>query len=103
MAMLSPEDAFGLTEERKKEWCLLSISTEGHPTYGCPGCWKQKLTVVTRGAELPLACASCAKELKRPARIHRFAVPLLVRGGHANLVRGTKELEDTHGAPQWHR
>lgn len=90
MAMLADDDGFGLTDEQRKQWCLLSVSTDGHPTYGCPGCWQHEV-IVERGAELPRTCSTCSKPLTRPSVTFRLAVALMVQGGHRDLLVGEKE------------
>ena len=86
MAELSLPDILGLVEERKHEWCLLAVSDDGHPTFACPGCFAMRITVRSRGAELPRTCASCKRPLKLPAHMGRLARTLIARGGHHHLI-----------------
>ena len=84
---LSEDEAFGITEERKKEWCLLAVSLEGHPTYMCMGCHKLRVTVETRGKKLPAKCG-CGRALRAPVVTSREGRMLMVKGGHQNLIDG---------------
>ena len=91
--MLSNDEAFGLTERKKREWCLLSVSYDGHPTYGCPGCWS-RVTVRRPGAKLPSCCAQCKRPLTAPVVRSFMARRLLTQGGHEDLLGDATLPED---------
>lgn len=88
---LSQDDAFGLSEEKKRGFVLLSISDEGHPTFACPACW-ERVRVTKRGAALPPACPACKKTLKSPVIGNHVCRAHLVRGGHGNLIGDLADL-----------
>ncbi len=88
---LSQDDAFGLSEEKRKGWVLLSVSDEGHPTFGCPACW-QRLRVTKKGEALPKQCRHCKKALRAPVIGNHVARAHLERGGHSNLTGNLDEL-----------
>jgi hypothetical protein len=90
---LSADEAFGITEERKSQWCLLAVSGHGHPTYMCMACQGLKVTVIARNAALPKACGNCKKALKAPIVTSFEARALMTRSGHQNLIDGERDCQ----------
>lgn len=88
---LSQEDAFGLSEEKKRGFVLLSISDEGHPTFACPACW-ERVRVTEPGKALPPACPACKKTLRTPIIENHVCRAHLVHGGHGNLLGNLNDL-----------
>ncbi len=70
---LTVDEAFALTEQRRREWCLLGYERsprtgeEMKPVYACSNCYLQRYTIVTPGAVCPDACPKCGKRLTMPA------------------------------------
>lgn len=88
--MLTTEEAFALTEQRKQEWTLLGVRLDGSPTYSCPGCRKKWITVVTRGAAMPATCPGCSRPLRLPECHDARARAAMVAAGHENLLGGSR-------------
>lgn len=56
---LTVEEALALTEQRRKQWCLLGIDrVTGHKTYACSRCYRFRFTRVTE-APPPNHCPKC--------------------------------------------
>ncbi len=69
---LTVDEAFALTEQRRREWCLLAYEQrDGRwcPIYACSNCYLQRYTIVTPGAVCPEACPKCGKRLSMPVSI----------------------------------
>ena len=68
---LSVEEACELAQKRRHQWLLLGFAISGpdvfaRPTFACPQCWRQRVTLATTKAKLPSACPRCEAELSAP-------------------------------------
>lgn len=68
---LSVEEACELAQRRRHQWLLLGFAISGpgvfaRPTFACPQCWQQHITLATPETKLPLECPRCKAELSAP-------------------------------------
>ena len=68
---LSVEEALALAQRRRHQWVLLGFELSGpdvcaRPTFACPQCWRQHVTLVTPKAKLPAGCPRCKAPLSEP-------------------------------------
>jgi rubrerythrin len=65
---LTVEEALERCERMKHEWVILAYKNRQleEPTYMCPQCWQQTITLVTPGARLPEECPRCKAKLGAP-------------------------------------
>ena len=68
---LSVEEACELAQRRRHQWLLLGFAISGpgvfaRPTFACPQCWQQHITLATLEAKLPLKCPRCGAALAEP-------------------------------------
>jgi len=64
------EEAEAYVRARREEWLLLVVDAHtGAPTYSCPNCHLQRVTLVTKGAILPTQCPKCGVALRMPSPV----------------------------------
>lgn len=63
--MLTEQQAFEVVERMRSEWIFLG-ATDDMPTFLCPRCGRQRITLKTPDAVLPTNCPKCEAALTAP-------------------------------------